>query len=131
MLALRHLLLVFIAATELLANLLNVEVEAQMPPSLVGALEISVLENAKEAYMTYVLKQLSNIDIPDVYFKGGYLKGITFETGGNPNKLEFYLRETENAFCIRSEDITADVVVAKIYYGVAGVKFKGAVRYYI
>lgn len=94
-----------------------------------GAVEISVLDNAKEAYMLYLLKEVSDTKISDVKFSGGYLKGIDFATKGTPSKVDFYLKDKENAFCIRTDDISAKASVDSLSYSVSKLNIKGSIKY--
>jgi hypothetical protein len=101
-------------------------------PSLVGSVGVNVFEDAKESYLKYVLKKLSDMGINDIKFSGGHLKGIDIYANGNPDKVEFTLEEKHNAFCMHLDDLTADIEVKQIYYKITkGIKFKGKMTYKI
>ena len=47
---------------------------AEVPTGFKGALDIGVIEQAKDVYFDYVLNILKNVNIPDIDFKGGYIR---------------------------------------------------------
>ena len=81
--------------------------------------------------MAYILSLLNDIKIPTIHFKGGFVKGVHFSSKGNPDKVDFILKEEENAFCFNAEDISADIDIDRIYYKISFFKFDAEIKYHI
>lgn len=89
---------------------------------------MDVLDDAKDAYLAYAVGIVNSLQIPDVSFSGGYIKGIKVHAEQNPDHMDFYLEEKHNAFCMSMEKLSAFFEIEKVYYKVAGIKIKGKVK---
>ena len=81
--------------------------------------------------MLYIIHLVNNINIPNINFSGGYIKGINFDMKGNPSNVQYYLKEQENAFCFSADSITTDIEIDKIYYKKSIFEFDAKVKYEI
>ena len=56
-------------------------------------MEGSVLSDAKENYLVYILNILNGVSIPNLYFSGGSVSGIGIKVFNTPEELNIELME--------------------------------------
>jgi hypothetical protein len=84
------------------------------------AIDISIIEQAKDAYFQEILKLINNLDLPDLEDgDGNYLRQNTFEIVEETEKCEFTTDVPKNAIVLKNRKISAVARSGSFRYKVA------------
>jgi hypothetical protein len=69
------------------------------------------------------------MEIADIKFKGGYIRGMNIHVDTDPEEVKFYLDPKHNAMCIEIINLSAFIGIDKVYFKMAGFKLDAKVDY--
>jgi len=89
----------------ILASLLNVATAATTGAK--ASMDMDIIKEAKDVYFSYILNILKKVDIPDISFDGGYIKGNSFALTDTPKNVYFDTDVRDNGFELTCNDLEA------------------------
>ena len=84
--------------------------EASFKAGLKNALDLSVVEQAKDVYFNKIMSLIREVDLPDVYLNDGkdYMIGNSFVLHETPSDVKFYTDPATNSVYFEVSDFTGE-----------------------
>ena len=89
-------------------------------PGLTGSLDNDVIKQAKDVYLTSILKLVHNLGIPDVDTSTIELHDNYIELGDKPDKVKITMDAPTNSFFLEVLDLSAFFKSDKFEYDITG-----------
>jgi hypothetical protein len=87
-----------------------------LTPGLSGSYDYSDFDSIKVPIINYILSIVNKLDLPEITFTDGYMKGMKLIVKQNSNSLIFIPFESENALSFQISNIIADLNVNQFAY---------------
>ena len=87
-----------------------------LTPGLSGSYDYSDFDTIKVPIINYILSIVNGLDLPEINFTDGYMKGMKLNVKQNANSLIFIPYESENALSFQISNIIADLNVNQFAY---------------
>ena len=87
-----------------------------LTPGLSGSYDSSDFDTIKVPIINYILSIVNGLDLPEINFTDGYMKGMKLNVKQNANSLIFIPYESENALSFQISNIIADLNVNQFAY---------------
>lgn len=82
-----------------------------LTPGLSGSFDYSDFDTFKVPIINYILSIVNKLELPEITFNDGYMKGMKINVQQNTNSLIFIPYESENALSFQISNIIADLNV--------------------
>jgi hypothetical protein len=87
-----------------------------LTPGLSGSFDYTDFDSIKVPIINYILSIVNTLDLPEITFTDGYMKGMKLNVKQNANSLIFIPYESENALSFQISNIIADLNVNQFSY---------------